>query len=137
MRHFSIPICRSAIEQGFEPDTISTDIVGPRPGTVCYNLLEIMSIFHDLGMGLEQVVRATTVGPAAVIGREDLGHLGMGAVGDAAVLDIEQGSFYYEDQLGHSIEAKKRLAPVLTVKDGKRWVQGNRTNLGPVTEGLT
>ena len=122
MRHFSMPICRSAIDQGFEPDTISTDIVGERPGTVCYNLLEIMSIFHDLGMGLEQVVRATTSGPAAVIGREDLGHLGVGAEGDAAVLDIEHGSFYYEDQLGHSIEAEKRLAPVLTVKDGKRWM---------------
>ena len=89
---------------------------------MCYNLLEIMSIFHDLGMGLEEVVRSTTSGPAAVIGREDLGHLGVGAEGDAAVLDIEQGSFYYEDRLGHSIEAEKRLAPVLTVKNGKRWV---------------
>ena len=126
MRHFSIPVCRAAIEQGFEPDTISTDIVGPRPGTVCYNLLELMSIFHELGMGLDDVVRATTIDPAAVIGRDDLGRLEVGAVGDAAVLDIQQGSFYFEDGLGHSIEVEKRLAPVLTVKDGRRWVAGER-----------
>ena len=122
MRHFSIPLCRSAIEQGFEPDTISTDIVGERPGTVCYNLLEIMTIFHHLGMGLEAIIRGTTVAPAAVIGRDDLGRLQVGAVGDAAVLDIEHGSFHFEDGLGHSIEAEKQFAPVLTVKDGKRWV---------------
>ena len=121
MRHFSLPLCRAAVEQGFDPDTISTDIVGPRPGTTCYNLLEVMSIFLELGMEVDEIVRATTINPSKVIGDEGLGSLVIGSVGDVAVLDIVAGDFYYEDQLGDSIRANKRFEHVVTVKDGAIW----------------
>ncbi len=126
MRHFSIPICKSGIEQGLLPDTLSTDIVGQRPGSISYNLLDIMSMFIGLGMTLDQVIGCVTANPAKVLDRPDLGNLRVGSVGDAAVLEIEDGDFKYEDQLGHDIRLSSRFAHVSTIKDGAIWAPGHR-----------
>ncbi len=133
-KHFAIPICRQAIEEGLLPHTLSTDRVGdcpPAPALLryCapyapknYNLLEVMSIFLGMEMSLEQVIERVTSKPASVIGREELGSLRVGSVGDAAVLELEEGRFSYPDMLGDQVEAERRFAPSLTIKDGRRWV---------------
>ena len=121
MRHCSIPVSRAAVEQGVPPDTISTDRNQPRPGMVNYDLLEHMSIFLDLGVSLDDVIRMVTVNASDAIGREELGTLRPGSIGDAAVLEVEEGEFGFEDGLGNSLRASRRFAPVLTVKDGARW----------------
>ena len=133
-KHFAIPICRQAIEEGLLPHTLSTDRVGdcpPAPALLryCapyapknYNLLEVMSIFLGMGMSLEQVIERVTSKPASVIDREELGSLRVGSVGDAAVLELEEGRFSYPDMLGDQVEAERRFAPSLTIKDGRRWV---------------
>ena len=132
-KHFSVPICRTAIEEGLLPHTLSTDRVGdcpPAPALLkyCaphppknYDLLEVMSIFLGLGMSLEQVMRSVTSKPAEVIGRPDLGTLAAGSAGDAAVLELEEGSFNYPDMLGDAVETTRRFSPVMTIKGGKRW----------------
>ena len=121
MRHCSIPVSRAAVEQGVPPDTISTDRNQPRPGMVNYDLLEHMSIFLELGVPLEDVIRMVTSNASDAIGREELGTLRPGSIGDAAVLELEEGEFGFEDGLGNSLRASRRFAPVLTVKDGARW----------------
>ena len=121
MRHCSIPVSRAAVEQGVPPDTISTDRNQPRPGMVNYDLLEHMSIFLELGVPLDDVIRMVTANASDAIGREELGTLRPGGIGDAAVLELEQGEFGFEDGLGNSLRASRRFAPVLTVKDGARW----------------
>jgi dihydroorotase len=121
MRHCSIPVSRAAFEQGLLPDTISTDRNQPRPGAVNYDLLEHMTIFLELGVPLDDVVRMVTSNASAAIGREELGTLRPGSIGDAAVLELQQGDFGFEDGLGNSLRASRRFAPVLTVKDGARW----------------
>ena len=80
-----------------------------------------MSIFLGMGMSVEQVIERVTNKPASVIGREDLGTLASGAVGDAAVLELEEGDFRYPDMLGDEVVASRRFAHALTVKDGKIW----------------
>ena len=121
MRHCSIPVSRAAFEQGLLPDTISTDRNQPRPGAVNYDLLEHMTIFLELGVPLDDVVKMVTSNASAAIGREELGTLRPGSIGDAAVLDLEEGDFGFEDGLGNSLRASRRFTPVLTVKDGARW----------------
>ena len=121
MRHFSLPVCRAVVEGGMPPHTISTDRVGPRPNAVNYNLLDHMAIFLELGMSMDEVVRAVTTTPAASIGRADLGNLKVGSIGDAAVLDLQDGEFRFEDGLNNTLSASRHFAHVLTVKDGKRW----------------
>ena len=121
-RHFSIPVCRAAIQQGVMPHTMGTDRVNPqRPRTVNYDMLDDMSMYIEMGMAFEQVLRAATCNGAAALGRPDLGTLKVGSAGDAAVLEFEDGEFAYEDMLGNEVRMAQRLAHVMTVKDGRRW----------------
>ena len=133
-KHFAIPICRQAIAEGLLPHTLSTDKVAdcpPAPALIryCapyppknYNLLEVMSIFLGMGMSVEQVIERVTIRPANVVGREELGSLRVGTVGDASVLELEEGKFAYPDMLGDEVQAERRFAPSLAIKDGRRWV---------------
>jgi dihydroorotase len=124
--HLDLNVCRAFLEQGVLPDTISTD--GSRLDR-SYSLPEVMSMFLELGMPLEQVVAATTQNAAAAIGRDsELGSLRVGAAGDAAVLELEAGDFAFDDRAGNVLKCRRRLAPVLTVKSGRRWRKPGRTS---------
>ena len=120
--HYSLPLSRTAIEEGLLPDAISTDVTigwpNEPPG---YDLPELMSVFLALGMSQEEVVKAVTVNVASAIGAAELGTLSVGSAGDAAVLRLEKGEFTYEDHVGNDVRTGLRFAPVLTVRNGKRW----------------
>jgi dihydroorotase len=119
--HLDFNVCRGFLDQGVLPDTISTD--GSRLDR-SYSLPEVMSMFLELGMPLEQVIAATTQNAAAAIGRgAELGSLRVGAAGDAAVLELEDGDFAFDDRAGNVLKSRRRLAPVLTVRSGRRWKQ--------------
>jgi len=120
MRHFSIPVIRSVIQEGLLPHTISTDRID-RPDMISYNLLDHMSIYLELGLPLDEVIRCVTSGVASVIGRDDLGTFRIGSVGDAAVLELEEGDFGFEDGLGNQVRCSRRFSHDMTVKDGRRW----------------
>jgi len=124
MRHFSIPVCKAALDQGLLPHTISTDRVGPRVDRANYDLLDHMSIFLELGMKLEDVVKSVTINAASAIGKEDLGTLRVGSAGDAAILEFREGEFRFEDELGNELQTTRRFSPVLTIKNGKLWRKG-------------
>ena len=111
------------LEQDFLPDTISSDMTKPRPARPVINTLpELMTMFMGLGMSLVEVVAAVTSNGAAAMGLSDeLGTLRVGAVGDAAVLELEPGEFEYGDSQGETVQVDYRLNPVATVKDGKVW----------------
>jgi dihydroorotase len=123
VRHFSIPICKKAIGEGLLPHTLSTDRVGDgwpfAPKN--YNMLEVMTMFLAFGMSMEEVIRSSTVNAATAIQHPELGTLKEGAIGDAAVLRLEEGSFHYDDLLGNEIVTSRRFAHVLTVKCGRVW----------------
>ena len=122
VRHFSIPICKKAIAEGLLPHTLSTDRVGDWPfASKNYNMLEVMTMFLAFGMSMGEVIRRSTVNPAAVIDHPELGTLRDGAIGDAAILRLEEGSFPYDDLLGNEIVAGRRFTHVLTVKNGRVW----------------
>jgi len=120
--HFDVEVARAALAQGLPPTTLSTDMVRPGVARRMYDLLGVMSTLLALGMPLPEVVRAVSDAPARAIGKAGaLGVLAPGASGDAAVLDLEQGDFTFGDAAGHDVRAAQRLAPVLTVRAGRRW----------------
>jgi predicted amidohydrolase len=45
----------------------------------------------------------------------------VGSIGDAAVLELQQGDFIFVDAVGNQIHAGQRLATRLAVKEGRRW----------------
>lgn len=109
------------LEQGFLPDVISSDV-----HTLCidgpaHDLLHCLSKFMALGMKLEDVVRTATTEPAAAIGRSDLGSLEVGAIGDAAILEIRPGKVVHVDSLGETLTADEQLACAGIVTGGSWW----------------
>jgi len=116
---FWFRIAVPAIEQGFLPDTISTDIHKDSIMLSRANMITTMSKFLNIGMTLEQVIERSTVNPAKAIRRPELGTLGEGSVADIAVLALEQGSFAFLDSGHGKLIGDKRLRCVLTVRNGK------------------
>ncbi|MFQ5827912.1 MAG: amidohydrolase/deacetylase family metallohydrolase [Candidatus Methylomirabilia bacterium] len=120
--HVNFPVAKAAIEQGFFPDTISSDLTSGGAAGVVKDLPTTLSKFLNLGMPLEEVIRAATATPARVIGREgELGTLKPGAIADLAVFGLEEGEFEFHDSDGNSLRGRHRLVPTLTIKDGAIW----------------
>ena len=121
---FSYDVGRAAMEDGFPPDTISSDIHSYNIDGPVYDLPTTMSKFLNLGMSLEEVIQRSTIEPAQVIDREnDLGHLRVGAAGDVAVFELEKGKFELTDAMQQVLMGEQRLVCRASVRAGKIWWQ--------------
>jgi dihydroorotase len=108
-----------AIQQGFYPDSISTDLHNGSMNSGMMDMPATMSKLLVMGMPLKEVVRASTWTPAQMIHREELGHLTVGAIADVAVFQAMKGKFGYVDAYGARIEGQERLFCELTVNGGR------------------
>lgn len=107
-----------SVEQGFYPDTISSDLHTDSSNGSMMDLPTVMSKFLAMGMPLWEIIKTTTSTPAKLLKHPELGHLGEGAVADLAVLNLLQGNFAYYDAEHGRLEASQRLFNELTIKDG-------------------
>ena len=88
---FSFAIAEALAEHGFWPDVISTDLHQRNIFGPVFDLPHCMAKFLELGMPMDDVVRATTAAPAAAIGLEEA-SLRPGRQADIAVFEPKQGS---------------------------------------------
>lgn len=117
-------VARKALEQGFFPDSISTDLHLLNLHGPVYDLVTTLSKFWNLGLSLEQVIAAATAGPARALGREgNLGALREGAPGDVTLLGVEEGQFTFRDAVGQELVGNHRLVARGMAVAG-RWVPG-------------
>ncbi|MCW5982349.1 MAG: amidohydrolase/deacetylase family metallohydrolase [Bryobacteraceae bacterium] len=116
---FWFRIAAPAIQQGFLPDTISTDLHKDSVMLPRATLTNVMSKFLNLGMTLEQVIACVTANPARAIRRPELGALTEGGEADVAVLALDKGRFALLDSGHGKLTADKRIRCVLTVRAGK------------------
>ncbi|MFA5245191.1 MAG: amidohydrolase/deacetylase family metallohydrolase [Pedobacter sp.] len=108
-----------ALQQGFFPNSISTDMNKGAINGAMKDLLTVMSRFIAMGMDLPEVIKATTINPAKEIKREDLGTLSPGSVADISVFNVREGKFGFFDYTGYKINASKKLECELTIRAGK------------------
>ena len=108
-----------ALQQGFFPDVISTDLHTGSMNAGMKDILNVMSKFLNLGMTLQDVVKANSSRAAAVIKRPDLGQLSVGAEADIAVLNLRRGTFGFIDSGGSKLMGDRKLECELTVKGGQ------------------
>jgi len=108
-----------ATKQGFYPDVISTDLHIGSMNSGMKDILNTMSKFLNLGMPLQDVIKANTSRAAEVIKRADLGHLSVGAEADIAVLNLRKGKFGFIDVDGGKMAGEQKLECELTVKGGQ------------------
>jgi len=123
--HFNFRMIEKALDQGFLPDTISTDLTltTATKGPV-WDLPTTMTKLLHFGMPLEEVVRRATTTPARIMGYEGtVGTLRPGANADVAVFELRDGNFDLRDSDGNTVTAKRRLLTDLTLKDGRVWYQ--------------
>jgi dihydroorotase len=126
-----------AVEQGFYPDSISTDLHGGSMNAGMMDMPTTMSKFLAMGEPLVEVIRESTVNPAKEIQHPELGHLTVGASADIAVWELRSGDFGFYDASGGKLTGKQRLICQLTVRDGKiAWDRNARAaedyrKLGP------
>jgi len=71
-----------------------------------------------MGVPLQEVVRESTENAAKAIGRTELGHIGVGAEADVAVLRVDKGSFRYADGSRGTLAGDRRITCELTVRHG-------------------
>ena len=116
---FMLRLVVPAVKQGFIPDTISADLFSDTPYTTGINLANVMSKFLCLGVPLEDVIRRTTVNPAQIINRPELGNLSVGSPADIAVFEMLKGNFGYRGTGGGKIRGDRKLQCVLTLFGGE------------------
>jgi dihydroorotase len=108
---FSFAVAEAMLAEGLLPDVISSDIhqrsiLGP-----AFDLPTCMSKFLALGVPLDDVVRAATVNPSAVIGDSSpAGAIEVGKPADLAVFELVAGDFVLYDTY-----LERRPAPCLLV----------------------
>jgi dihydroorotase len=119
--HFSFPMIEKALDQGFLPDTISTDLTftSATRGPV-WDMATTMSKLLHFGMSLDDLVLRATAAPARIMGYEGtVGTLRPGANADIALLERRNGNFQMTDSDGNAVTAKERLIARMTIKDGR------------------
>jgi len=108
-----------AVQQGFVPDSISTDLHITSMNGGMKDMLNVMSKFLNMGMPLEDVIARSTWNPAREIKREEFGNLSVGTVADVAVLRLEKGNFGFVDVFGARMKGTQKLLCELTLRGGK------------------
>jgi dihydroorotase len=117
---FLWPVASKAVQQGFLPDTISTDLHSSSIMIQQSDMLNVMSKMMLLDMNLKDVILRSTVNPAKEIRRyPEVGTLGVGRAADIAVLESQSGVFAFKDSWPAKRLGARRLECVLTIRDGR------------------
>lgn len=117
---FNFDIAEAAIQQGLTFDTISSDVHVVAANTPSQAYLPwVLSKFLALGFSLEDVIAASTVKPATIIGKvPKLGTLQVGAPGDVTILELVEGPVQPLDTSNNPRTGKAYLKAVQTVREG-------------------
>lgn len=140
---FAWRIAVPAIQQGFLPDSISTDLHIGSMNSGMKDMLNLMSKFLAMNLSIDQVIKWSTWNPAREIHHEELGNLSVGSIADVSVLRVANGKFGFVDMYGARMDGTQKFICELTVKGGKvvydlngisrpdwRSVPPNYTNVG-------
>jgi len=119
--HVTWDVAERAMQQGFAPDTLSTDWTPQGRAGGVIDLPNVLSKFLLLGMPLARVIACATVNAARVFEVfNDRGTLNVGAPADVAVLELREGTFEFIDNYDGKRTGHQRLFPSATVLGGKR-----------------
>lgn len=119
---FGFKTAMAMVQHGFMPDVISSDVHLTSIGGPAFNLLVTMTKLLHVGMPLTEVIRGCTVNAAAAIRKTDRGTLTPGSLGDATILELEDGRFPIRDVMGEELVASQQFVCKGIVLGGRNWV---------------
>jgi dihydroorotase len=116
---FNWSVAMPLMKDGFQPDSISTDLHITSMNAGMKNLLNVADKMLALGQTIPQVFEEMTAAPAHEIRHDELGNLSTGAPADVAVFSAERGKFGFVDMYNRRKDGDRKLACQLTVRAGK------------------
>jgi dihydroorotase len=124
LMHITWDVAQRALDQGFPPDTISTDLNQLTRKAQVFSLPNTMSKFLVLGMKQEDILACVTASAAKSLpALRPYGSLKPGSPADITVIDVQEGSFEFIDNLKAPRTGTKKFVATATFVDGKK-VQG-------------
>ena len=120
--NFGLKTARAAIEKGFLPDIISSDLTVDKFNMPPYdkNLLHVMSKYLAMGVDLMTILKAVTCVPAKIMGLSDrIGSLKPGSLADIAIFEIKDKKYVQKDFRDEEIECSRLILPKLTMIEGE------------------
>ena len=116
---FAYRVARPAIEQGFPPDTISSDLHAHNADGPVFDLATTLSKLLHSGMALQDVIRAATWTPARAIGlASGIGEVTAGGTADLSVFELRTGHWALSDAAGETEVAEQLLVPAMVIRAG-------------------
>lgn len=146
---FSFTTASALIAAGHRPDVISSDIHQFSIHGPLFDMPTCLSKFLALGMSLEEVIAASTVRPAQVLGMADeIGTLKPGALADIALWRLLDGDFPLYDVHMNERRSKQLLQNTLTLINGRElpqrsddppmpWIELSESQRGLIERGET
>jgi dihydroorotase len=118
--HFGFDLTERCIQQGFLPDSISSDLAGRSVNGPTFDLTTTLSKFLLLGLSIDKTLELTTIKPAHAFdfGLE-LGTLRPGNAADISILELRDGMFEFVDATGSKRTGRQKLFATAAVRDGK------------------
>lgn len=117
---FSNRVALAALDQGFLPDFITSDIsLKTMYRAPLYSMGMVMSKFLNMGIGLEELIRIVTRNPAQKLGMaHEIGTLEPGAAADIAVLKLVGKDMEFNDSHGVLFKGNQLIRTQMTIRDG-------------------
>ncbi len=106
-----------AVQQGFIPDSISTDL--HTSNMTILSMTEVISKFLSMGVPLKDLITRSTVNPANEIRHPELGSLSIGREADIAVLQEVHGRFGFADCGFARMNGDSRINALMTIRAGR------------------
>lgn len=119
--HFSMNTAKLAIDDGFYPDVISSDMsTVTKLAWPAYALPWVLSKYIALGMPLTEIIRSCTATPAKLLNMEQqIGTLIPGAFADIAIFALKKKAVTFADIHGEELDGDSVLVPQMTIKSGE------------------
>jgi dihydroorotase len=119
--HWRWDVAQRCLDQGFAPDTISSDLNVPGRTAQVLDLPNVLSKFLLLGMPLDEVIARVTSRAAGVFAAlNGYGTLREGATADVTVLELAEGSFELVDNYKGRRPGERKLVTRAVVFGGRR-----------------
>src|SRR5215470_1769431 len=116
---FAYQVARSAISQGFAPDTISSDLHAHNVDGPVFDQATTLSKLLHVGMELGEVIRAATSTPALAVRRAGaIGSLAPGQPADVSLLELRAGHWSLPDAAGETEVVERLLIPRMVITSG-------------------
>ena len=118
--HSDFSVIQDALEAGFLPDMISTDLSSRNIKGLVVDLPTTISKFLNFGLSVEEALPMVTKNPLFAAGQESsVKGLKPGSEADISIFRWEEAPVTFQDYYGHTLEGRGRLMIQHAIRKGK------------------